>query len=121
MSMCGLGCIPVGVIYMLSFWFELRFGKKPLLLFGMMGVALFGVGVLVGVGAILWRYVIPEAWGGGVGYRPLLNLVETCVIVGSVMFVGGLLGEQIAGQRSELRELRRQLDEIRAGPAADDR
>jgi glycosyltransferase involved in cell wall biosynthesis len=120
-SKFGLGRIPVGVLDMLSVWFELRFGKKPLLLFGMMGVALFGIGVLVGVVAVLWRYVIPEAWGGGVGYRPLLNLVETCVIVGSVMFVGGLLGEQIAGQRSELRELRRQLDEIRAGPAADDR
>jgi glycosyltransferase involved in cell wall biosynthesis len=120
-SKFGLGRIPVGVLDMLSVWFELRFGKKPLLLFGMMGVALFAIGVLVGIGAVLWRYVIPESWGGGVGYRPLLNLVETCVIVGSVMFVGGLLGEQIAGQRSELRELRRQLDEIRAGPAADDR
>ena len=112
-SKFGIGRIPVGVLDMLSVWFELRFGKKPLLLFGMMGVALFSLGVLVGIGAVLWRYVIPEAWGGGVGYRPLLNLVETCVIVGSVMFVGGLLGEQIAGQRSELRELRRQLDELR--------
>ena len=120
-SKFGIGRIPVGVLDMLSVWFELRFGKKPLLLFGMMGVALFAVGVLVGIGAVLWRYVVPEAWGGGVGYRPLLNLVETCVIVGSVMFVGGLLGEQIAGQRSELRELRRQLDEIRSGSAVDER
>ena len=112
-SKFGLGRIPVGILDMLSVWFELRFGKKPLLLFGMMGVALFALGVLVGIGAVLWRYVIPAEWGGGVGYRPLLNLVETCVIVGSVMFVGGLLGEQIAGQRSEVRELRRQLDELR--------
>ena len=112
-SKFGLGRIPVGILDMLSVWFELRFGKKPLLLFGMMGVALFALGVLVGIGAVLWRYVVPAEWGGGVGYRPLLNLVETCVIVGSVMFVGGLLGEQIAGQRSEVRELRRQLDELR--------
>ncbi|HEX6059896.1 MAG TPA: glycosyltransferase family 2 protein [Gemmatimonadaceae bacterium] len=112
-SKFGLGRIPVGILDMLSVWFELRFGKKPLLLFGMMGAALFALGVLVGIGAVLWRYVIPADWGGGVGYRPLLNLVETCVIVGSVMFVGGLLGEQIAGQRSEVRELRRQLDELR--------
>jgi hypothetical protein len=32
-----------------------------------------------------------------------------------VLFVGGLLGEMIAGQRAELREVRRQLSEVRAG------
>ena len=118
-SKFGIGRIPVGMLDMLSVWFELRFGKKPLLLFGMMGVALFALGVLVGLGAVLWRYVIPPEWGGGIGYRPLLNLVETCIIVGSVMFVGGLLGEQIAGQRSEMRELRRRLDEMAAPPGID--
>jgi hypothetical protein len=50
---------------------------------------------------------------GGVGYRPLLTLVETCLLLGSVSFATGLLGEQIAGQRAELRELRRQLDDIK--------
>ena len=40
-------------------------------------------------------------------FAPLLNLIETCVILGSVFFVGGLVGELIAGQRAELRELRR--------------
>ena len=107
-SKFGIGRIPIGVLDMLSVWFELRFGKKPLLLFGMMGAALFTVGVLTGIAAIVYRVV------AGVGFRPLLNLVETCVIVGSIMFVGGLLGEQIAGQRSELRELRRRLDELSA-------
>lgn len=108
-SKFGLGRIPVGVLDMLSVWFELRFGKKPLLLFGMTGAALFMVGFVVGVVAIVIRLV------AGVGFRPLLNLVETCVIVGSVLVVGGLLGEQIAGQRAEVRELRRELDALRAG------
>jgi hypothetical protein len=57
---------------------------------------------------VLWRIV------GGVGFRPLLNLVETCVIVGSVLFVGGFLGEMIAVQRAELRELRRRVEETSA-------
>jgi hypothetical protein len=43
----------------------------------------------------------------------LLNLVETCLILGSVFFATGLLGEQIAVQRAELRELRRRVDELR--------
>ena len=118
-SKFGLSRIPVGVLDMLSVWFELRFGRKPLLLFGMAGAGLFLLGLVVGVIAVLWRFVIPPSWGGGRGFRPLIDLVQTCVIVGSTLFVGGLLGEMVAGQRAELRELRRQLDEIKR-PLADD-
>ncbi len=107
-SKFGLGRIPVGVLDMLSVWFELRFGRKPLLLFGLLGAGLFTLGLFVGIGAVLWRVV------GGVGFRPLLNLVETCVIVGSVLFVGGFLGEMVAVQRAELRELRRRFEETSA-------
>lgn len=106
-SKFGLSRIPVGVLDMLSVWFELRFGQKPLLLFGMLGAALFSLGFITGVVAVLVRVI------GGVGYRPLLTLVETCLLLGSVSFATGLLGEQIAGQRAELRELRRQLDDMK--------
>ena len=110
-SKFGIGRIPVGVLDMLSVWFELRFGRKPLLLFGMVGAALFATGVLVGLGAVTWRIV------AGTGFRPLLNLVETCIIVGSVLFVGGFIGEMIAVQRAEMREIRRQIDEMRSAAA----
>jgi glycosyltransferase involved in cell wall biosynthesis len=110
-SKFGLSRIPVGVLDMLSVWFELRFGKKPLLLFGMLGAGLFLLGFLTGVFAILYRIF------AGVGYRPLLTLVETCLLLGSVFFATGLLGEQIAGQRAEMREMRRQLDELKARDA----
>ncbi len=115
-SKFGIGRIPVGVLDMLSVWFELHFGKKPLLAFGMMGAGLFLLGVLIGIGAVVWRFVIPAEWGGQVGFRPTLDLVATCVIVGTVFFTTGLLGEQIAGQRAELRELRRRLDDMRDAP-----
>lgn len=119
-SKFGIGRIPVGILDMLSVWFELRFGKKPLLLFGMMGAILFTIGVIVGIGALLWRYVVPAEMGGQVGFRPLIDLVETCLIVGSVFFATGILGEQIAVQRAEVRELRRQLDEMRAAGSSGD-
>jgi len=106
-SKFGLSRIPVGVLDMLAVWFELRFGKKPLLLFGMLGAGLFALGFVVGIIAVLYRVL------GGVGYRPLLTLVETCLLLGSVFFATGLLGEQIAGQRAEVRELRRQLEELK--------
>lgn len=106
-SKFGASRILVGMLDMVSVWFELKFGRKPLLLFGGLGGALFSVGFLTGIVALALRFLPPH-----VGFRPLLNLVETCMIVGSVMFVGGLLGEQIAVLRAELREVRRQLDVV---------
>ena len=103
-SKFGLSRIPIGVLDMLSVWFELRFGQKPLLAFGMLGAALFAFGFLVGIVAVGVRVF------GGVGYRPLLTLIETCLLLGSVFFATGLMSEQIAQQRAEVRELRRELE-----------
>jgi glycosyltransferase involved in cell wall biosynthesis len=105
-SKFGLGRIPVGALDMLAVWFELRFAKKPLLLFGILGAALFIIGTLVGIFAVLWRIFAGE------GFRPLINLVETCLLLGSVFFATGLIGELIAAQRAEMRELRARLDEL---------
>jgi hypothetical protein len=95
----------VGVLDMLSVWFELRFGKKPLLLFGMLGFALLAAGVIAFAIALL------RLWLWGVGVRWVWMIIQTCLILGSIFFVGGLVGEMIAGQRAELRELRRDLAE----------
>ncbi len=106
-SKFGLSRIPIGVLDMLAVWFELRFGAKPLLAFGMLGAALFALGVLAGAGALVWLAV------NGEGQRWVWTLIQTCLIVGSVFFATGLLGELVAQQRAEMRELRRELDEIR--------
>ena len=112
-SKFGLSRIPIGVLDMLSVWFELKFGKKPLLLFGMLGAGLFALGFVAGLVALLALAL------DNVGYRWVWTLVQTCLILGSILFATGLLGEQIAGQRAELRELRRQLDEVRAQRSSD--
>jgi glycosyltransferase involved in cell wall biosynthesis len=101
-SKFGKSRIVVGTLDMLSVWFELRFGRKPLMLFGTLGSLLFLLGVLTGVVALLMRFVIPPYQG----FRPLLNLIEVCLILGFLSFATGLLGEQIAGMRAELREMR---------------
>ncbi len=107
-SKFGVGRIPVGVLDMLAVWFELRFGKKPLLLFGMLGAALFALGVIAGVAALVWLAV------AGQGTRAVWTLSQTCLILGSVFFAAGLVGEQVAQQRSEMRELRRRMEELAA-------
>ena len=108
-SKFGLSRIPIGVLDMLAVWFELRFGAKPLLAFGMLGAALFALGVIAGGAALVWLV------STGAGQRWVWTLIQTCLIVGSVFFATGLLGELVAQQRAEMRELRRELDEIRTG------
>jgi glycosyltransferase involved in cell wall biosynthesis len=95
--------IPVGVFDLLSVWFQLRFGRKPMLFFGLAGAILFIIGFVAGVIALVLRF------GYGFGFRPLLNLVETMVISGIVLFGFGLMGELIAGMQEEQREVARAL------------
>ncbi len=105
-SKFGISRIPIGVLDMLAVWFELRFGKKPLLAFGMLGAGLFALGVIAGVSALIVLLV------SGVGLRWVWTLIQTCLLLGSIFFATGLLGEQIAVTRAEQRELRRLLDEV---------
>jgi glycosyltransferase involved in cell wall biosynthesis len=100
--------IPIGVLDLVSVWFQLRFGRKPMLFFGVAGALLFIVGFLAGVVALVLRF------GYGIGFRPLLNLVETMVICGIVLFGFGFIGELVAGMREEQRELARRLESDRS-------
>ena len=95
--------IPVGLFDLISVWFQLRFGRKPMLFFGVGGAILFVIGFLAGIVALVLRF------GYGIGLRPLLNLVEMMVISGIVLFGFGFLGEIIAGMREENREIARGL------------
>jgi hypothetical protein len=95
--------IPVGIFDLISVWFQLRFGRKPMLFFGIGGVVLFLIGFLAGIVALVLRF------GYGIGLRPLLNLVEIMVISGIVLFGFGLLGEMIAGLQEETRAHARAL------------
>lgn len=105
-SKFGLSRIPVGVLDMLSVWFELRFSRKPLLMFGILGAAMFLVAAVAGV-------VLLTA---GLGTRPLWAIIQTALTLGSIFFATGLLGEQVAALRAEQRELRRRVDGQRAQP-----
>lgn len=105
--------IPVGVLDLLSVWFQLRFSRKPLLFFGGLGAMLFLVGFLAGVVALILRF------GYGIGFRPLLNLVETMVISGIALFGFGFVGEMIAGFREDMQALRRDVVRLRVDTPED--
>jgi hypothetical protein len=114
-SKFGIGRIPVGVLDLISVWFQLRFGRKPMLFFGVSGAVLLFLGVLVGAGALVYRYVF------GVGFRPLLDLIMVLVISGVSLFGFGFVGEMIAGLREEVRRLERDVERLRPGAGGDGR
>jgi hypothetical protein len=103
-SKFGVARIPVGVLDMLSVWFELKFAPKPLLFFGMFGAALIVLMGLTGVVLITTGQGVRAAWVA----------IQTGLILGTILFVAGLIGELIAGNRAQLRELRRQVNELDA-------
>jgi glycosyltransferase involved in cell wall biosynthesis len=101
-SKFGVSRIPVGVLDMLSVWFELRFAPKPLLFFGLLGAFLFALSALTGAALFTTGQGVRAAWVA----------IQTGLILGTILFVAGLLGELIAGTRAQLRELRRQVTEL---------
>jgi glycosyltransferase involved in cell wall biosynthesis len=109
-SKFGMGRIPVGVLDLMSVWFQLRFGRKPMLFFGVAGAFLFLIGLVVGGIAIYLRFGPPH-----IGFRPLLDLIVVLVISGVVLFGFGFVGEMLAGMREELRTLEREIRRLRSG------
>jgi glycosyltransferase involved in cell wall biosynthesis len=105
-SKFGIGRIPVGVFDLLSVWFQLRFGRKPMLFFGLWGAFLVAAGVLLGVVAFVLRFGFNE------GFRPLLYAVMLLVISGVVLFGVGFLGETVAATREEVRALARVVEQL---------
>ncbi|HKW41272.1 MAG TPA: glycosyltransferase family 2 protein [Gemmatimonadales bacterium] len=106
-SKFGIGRIPVGVLDLLSVWFQLRFGRKPMLFFGVTGALLCFAGFLVGVYAVIERYAFHQ------GNRAFLYLVLLLVLAGLLLFGFGFVGEMLAGMREEVRALGREMEHLK--------
>ncbi|HTT02847.1 MAG TPA: glycosyltransferase [Steroidobacteraceae bacterium] len=71
--------------------FLVRFTKKPLRFFGMIGLSLAGIGVAL----LLYLVVTRLAFGEPLADRPALLLTSLLVVLGLQLFAIGLLGELI--------------------------
>src|SRR5213078_2193996 len=105
-SKFGIGRIPVGVLDLLSVWFQLRFGRKPMLFFGVPGAVLIFLGFLVAVYALIERFVFQQ------GNRAFLYLVLLLALAGLMLLMFGFMGEMLAGMREEVRGLQRELGQL---------
>jgi glycosyltransferase involved in cell wall biosynthesis len=107
----GTRRIVTGLLDLFSVAFFLFFARKPLVFFGVSGLALAALGVLVGVATIVLRVA---QWMPPFGFRPLLYLVILLETIGFLLFGFGFVAEMVAQQQAELDALQRRLQ--RDGP-----
>lgn len=112
-SKYGLERFSRGPMDLLTILFLVSYRKRPLHLFGNIGLAIGMLGFLINSYlAVLWFM------GRGIGDRPLLMLGTLLIIVGIQMVVFGLLGEMVAASshdRTESDKLIRRVNRQRTG------
>ncbi|HNQ13660.1 MAG TPA: glycosyltransferase family 2 protein [Bacteroidia bacterium] len=102
-SKFGLERFINGFLDLMSISFVSRFGKKPMHLFGTLGLLMFKIGFL----AALWLgcsklyMVYNDIPARLLTNRPSFYIALTCMILGTQLFVAGFLGELIARSGSE--------------------
>jgi len=99
----GFWRIPIGILDLISVKFQISFMKKPMLLFGSLGLILLVLGFVAGLIAVYLRVFLHQ------GFRPLLYLVILLVLSGLSFFVLGFLAEAIVGVREKVESLRESL------------
>ncbi|MBN1151456.1 glycosyltransferase family 2 protein [candidate division WOR-3 bacterium] len=82
--------IPIGILDLLGVFSEIRIMKKPMLVFGTVGLLSMAFGGVVAFLALVLRLLSH-------GYRPLLYLVILLVLGGFLSFMLGIVGEKLAG------------------------
>jgi glycosyltransferase involved in cell wall biosynthesis len=95
-SRYGLERVLRGLFDLVSVLFLIRYSRRPMHLFGLMGLALGGGGILINIYlSVLWLR------GIGIGSRPLLLLGVLMTITGVQFASLGLLGEFLAYQNQK--------------------
>ena len=92
-----------GFLDLITIWFVSKFGRRPMHLFGALGVLMF----LVGFGFSLYLGIdklFLNPTGRLITERPQFYVALTAMIIGTQMFLAGFLGEILVGNRkSEMR------------------
>jgi len=101
-----------GVLDLITLWFLTRFAKRPMHLFGALGILMFLIGGLatlfiLGVKAYKLYYHIPTHL---VTDRPWFYIALAAMILGSQFFLAGFLGEMLLKNDSQVK--RYKIDKI---------
>lgn len=97
----GVGVYPRRLLDLLTVFFLVKFTRKPLRFFGLIGASLFTLGVL----ALLWIIVQRYFFAVPMADRPALLLSTMVIVLGVQVLALGLIGELVIfAHASELKE-----------------
>lgn len=99
----GMNRFVNGYLDLLTLWFLNKFGKKPMHFFGLYGSLMFFVGfvAVVVVGASKLIALTQHIPARLITDQPAFYLSITCMILGTLLFLTGFLGELIARNSPE--------------------
>ena len=87
-----------GFLDLVTLWFVSRFGGRPMHFFGAVGTLMFIIGFLsaiwLGVSKLIDVYIF-KIYGNLIANNPWFFIALTMMILGSLLFVAGFLGELI--------------------------
>ena len=101
-SKFGLERFINGFLDLMTIWFLQVFGRKPMHLFGLMGTATFLVGIVITIWLIIKKLVL-QSQGRifrAVTDQPLFYLALLAVVIGTLLFLTGFIGELISRNSS---------------------
>ncbi len=101
-SKFGLNRFVNGFLDLTSIWFLQVFGRKPMHLFGLMGTITFLIGIVITLWLIIKKLVL-QSQGRvfrAVTDQPLFYLALLAVIIGTLLFLTGFIGELISRNSS---------------------
>ncbi len=87
-----------GVLDLMTIWFLSKFGKKPMHIFGLLGILSFFTGGFITVWIIADK-LISQSHGlkfRPVADQPMFYLALVAIIIGTLLFLAGFLGELIS-------------------------
>lgn len=99
----GKGRIFIGFLDLLSVKFQISFMKKPLLLFGNLGIISILLGIFVGVYDLILRFFFHKGW------RPLLYLTMLLIISGLLLFAIGFLAEILSRIEERIERIEKEM------------
>lgn len=97
-SKFGINRFINGFLDLITIWFLSRYGKRPMHLFGLLGVIMFIIGFLSTlfiIGIKLFKLFALHKQTILVAQNPLFYIALTAMIIGSQLFLAGFLGEII--------------------------
>jgi len=99
----GLNRFVNGYLDLITLWFLNRFGKKPMHFFGLWGSVMFLLGFVALIVLIVWKLIELHRgnFGSLIADNPYFYLAMFGMILGSMFFLAGFVGEMISRNSPE--------------------